>query len=919
MKRSSSYYYRIGFYVLIALVLLDAYSLIGYFSRGERVRSVLTRHLGSTFTFDRHRFRIFQGLTLTNFRLYSSPSKEPQTLLFQTERARIRFNLFHLLEGKTTPSEITIRNPEVTLKQNDKGELNLQKFIEQIPPIKTDEGTGLKTNISVVDGTLHLQNMPFLLAPGKEIRPMDVNLDIRPIRDGSGFILDGAGRDRSLGLVSVQGRYRDQHLRLNITCDHFEVGSELVNTFARDLREKWQKYQLAGPATLSYQLDYDASEANGTNPLSQKLTVSAHGMRASFADFPYTVTDLYGRIMFQPERIEFGLRSENNDQFIRVNGSVEGYEDTSALNVAIHAEQLPIDQKLYAALEPDIRTFIKSLNLSGTANANGYISRPAGKEEVDYTIRIHPKEVSGRFDEFPYPVKNLSGTVIVKPNRIRLEQLTGIPNLEKAPENASISLNGSLSLKEDSDDELEESTSSSDTSKKAFHPAYHLEIQGTEIPFDPTLKSMLPPVVRNVWNQLHPDGTGSVDWKLTRSEQQEDVQHDLHVTLKNCLLHPERFQNAIQNIQANIKFSGGDISLSEVSGNWNEGTLNIHQGRIHLDPSSESFGTFQISGVNLRVTPPLQELVFQDPDLVSAVKNRGKVDFRGQINWSRNQEDNDLEYQVVANVDGMQIERVLTFSEIRGKVTLKGDVVRQGDQAHNVLSGGINLDHLMVEQVPLRTFQANFLTDEGKVLINDFRGQLTGGSIKEGSLTYLTDQKTFNGKLEARDLKLQELLSQLGMDEKNLSGHLSGSLQLSGKTSDRSSWSGSGKLELRNALLWKLPVFLSVFNNLSLSRQTPFTTGEVKYRIQNEQVQIRRMKFESDTARLLARGRVGFDGNLKLNLQTENTNSPTIPVVGWFYNQITKNLVTLQATGTLQNPSVSVTPLPFLFKENLND
>ncbi len=909
MKRhSSSYYYGIAFVVLLSVVCFDAYTLIGYFSRGERVRAELTRHLGSTFSFDGHEVRVFDGLTLTNFRIHSGSDRQGDGTLFQSERVHIQFDPYQILRGRSAPRRITIRNPKLMLRQTEDGKLNIQSFIDRLPTDRTPDEKLLETDISIENGTITLRGMPFLLARGERIEPRNLHLDIRPIRNGRGLVFDGTGRDPTVGPVSVHGRYRDDQFNVKLICEHVNVGEDLVHTFAKELRDKWRKYQLTGPVTMTYQLSYHTSDdADGGRPMSQKLTVEPQGVSAEFVEFPYPVADLHGSITFRPDRIEFGARSNRGGIFLRVNGTVEGYDPDSALNVAIHAENIPIDERLYGALPPEVRSFVQKLNLSGSVNADGYVSRQEGREEIDYSIRIYPEGISGRYEEFPYPVRDLHGTVIVEPDQIQLDRLTGRPgdaitipqDLEEKP---SVKLNGVVSLEENAGDH------SSGT-------AYELDVSGKRVPLEKTLKSILPSGVREAWDRLQPEGTGAVDWEMDQPAGSDPVGHRVDVRLNDVRLQPEQFETPVRDVTANLHYEDDVLSLSGVNGTWNDGTVRIPGGRLVLkEPSQGPFGAFQISGENLKVTPPLQKYVLQDPDLVEAVKSQGRVDFRGELRWFRNRPDDELEYHVVANVDGMAIERMLTFTEIRGKVQLMGKLEEKGDERHRVLSGGINLDHMVLNGLPVQTLQANFITRDEEVRIQDLRGQVAGGSINRGGIEYRTTSGRFDLNLDTTDMNLQELLTRLGVEEKNLSGRLSSHVQLRGTLPEQESWNGKGTLKLRNAQLWKLPIFLPVFMKLSLSQPRPFTTGDVSFRIQDKQIHVRRMQFESKTSRLLGRGQIGFDGKVDLNLQTEDINPVTIPVIGWAYDKVTGNLVTLKATGNIQDPSVSFSPLPFIFE-----
>jgi hypothetical protein len=906
MTGSSSPYYMISIPFVIGLLLLDLVVLAGYYSRPEQIESLLEPELGDTLQIDESELRLDEGVILTGVRLSErAGNKSP---ILSLKRMSIRFNPVDLLMGKTTPSEIVIDQPKCTVQQMSDGRLNIQHFIDALPEPEKETGQPtkfeLETNVSLTNGSVTLKNLPSLLSEGHELKLHNLDVDLRPIRNGTGVIFDGDAIG-SLDRVSFNGRYHENSLSVQTTAHSLNVRKELIDMFSPEVRDIWQTYRATGPAKITYRLEHEFSqEEPRIPPDAHSLTVHPHDMNASFEEFPYPMKNLRGMMQFTADGLTFELRSDIDNASFSVNGHTDGYGDRSELNVGIQAEHVPINADIYTALEPlpDVRSFVDSLSPEGKVNATGTITRQEGREDVDFLIRIYPQDIKVTYAEFPYPFEQVHGSVIIEPDQVRLENIEAVPGRSiSTTDDTGARLNGTIRFPQEQND----STS------------YQLQVNATDIPLEETLKQNLPEPVRDTWEELRPEGTGAVQWSIRKSPGLDSPRHTVEASLQNCTLNPVRLNQPIENVSASIHFENEQVTVSNATGNWNNGTITVNQGQIGTS-ENKPYALFQVNAKNISVNSSLKELVFNNKTFREGIKNTGTVDLNGSIRWFQQHETPEIEYYISLNVDGVGFKKIVDITDIEGKIILKGEN-DQGNGSEPSFTGGADLTTMTVNGIRLSAFRSNFILRKEKLQFRELSGKLLNGNLQGGLISLDLANESFSVAVDTSGLSLQELFTSLDIEERNLSGTMFGNAELSGTFADLNTWTGKGAFELRNAQLWRLPLFLPILTKLSLSKQEPFNQGHIKFDVMNSKVCVRDLRFESSSSRMTGEGWVGFDGRQLIGLKIKEIDPIiSVPVIGWVYSQLTGNLFTFKATGTIMEPSVSVQPLPTIFNNNVD-
>ncbi len=188
----------------------------------------------------------------------------------------------------------------------------------------------------------------------------------------------------------------------------------------------------------------------------------------------------------------------------------------------------------------------------------------------------------------------------------------------------------------------------------------------------------------------------------------------------------------------------------------------------------------------------------------------------------------------------------------------------------------------------------------------DFYGGNIQGSAKFDFDTEMGTDASFD--VEVKDTMLQLLLADVATSTNHLEGTLNGNLQITrGNTADRQSWFGSGHAQLKDGLIWNIPIFgilTPLLNTLSPGLgESRAGQGTADFVITNSVIRTDNLEVRSPTLRLFYRGTVDFD--LKVDAKVDAEIGRDAPLVGEVVSVMLYpfgKMFETRVTGTLGNP-----------------
>jgi hypothetical protein len=207
-----------------------------------------------------------------------------------------------------------------------------------------------------------------------------------------------------------------------------------------------------------------------------------------------------------------------------------------------------------------------------------------------------------------------------------------------------------------------------------------------------------------------------------------------------------------------------------------------------------------------------------------------------------------------------------------------------------------------------------------KLTLDNVRADLYGGKATGSArFDFRPEQgNDFQFEVTATNASLRALISDWGKRTNNLEGKLSGTIIInSANSGDWRTWQGGGDVQLRDGLLWDIPIFgvfspilNGIFPGLGNSR---VTAGTGNYSVTNGVIRSEDLEFRSTMMRLDYHGTADLQGQVDARVEAELLRDAWVvgPLISTVFWPVTK-LFEYRVSGTLNEPKTE--PLYFIPK-----
>jgi len=754
--------------------------------------------------------------------------------------------------------------------------------------------------------------------------------------------------------VDWQGMTQQSPLTCIAEVDNLELNQRLFQSLPADIQETWKKLRATGRVDAQANIHY-----NGVS-WKPHVIVQAKDVSVHPDIFPYPTHGISGRFEYLDGVITTtDLTGIAGEQRIVGSLTLTRHQPRWLLDLSLSADgPVALDETLLKALTPrgaesgGLQNFIYSLHPAGTVHLkNARFQRTADNMDfVSRSVEVTFSECSIKYDQFRYPIMDISGEAVLDNQRLILKDFAG------RNDGARIKSSGTCQTRDGGIEFLD------------------LQFDAYDVALDEELQSAMPLTVRGLWDQLQP--TGSMD--------------HAHVLIRKNALN----EILVNDVECRIVYQPGRIDIRSLSGVHESSNLRA-EGHCRLLQDGKWDGTIQwlpssrfwvdqsfLNCMPEYVCSPLLRIGFRGPVSITGSTYIGSPNSQnGSIvrSW-----DLDLD------IENGRIAGGAIASGMRGTISMRGENTHQGPIASGVVefdslaikgvpvtgltgpfaitqsmlyfgrdaiewlatadpreggvpSRGLNLDENVqqfagdtgvVTQASLRQnlhnrLDARFATasrvlaretpEESPPPISqppsnrnlppldvsekDLKARALGGTLFLSGMEPL-DGKRARYKVRLIDSHVRDCLLDLGETNPQANGRLWMQCDLNGSLTNLTAIEGSGMAWLREANLYQLPVMVRLLNLLSIRPdQGAFDAGDVKFSVDGERIPIEEMQLDGDLLSLRGNGWVNMRRELQLDLQA-NVSKRTI--VGAMMHPLrnSPNLFMIEVTGTTSNPQM---------------
>ncbi len=149
----------------------------------------------------------------------------------------------------------------------------------------------------------------------------------------------------------------------------------------------------------------------------------------------------------------------------------------------------------------------------------------------------------------------------------------------------------------------------------------------------------------------------------------------------------------------------------------------------------------------------------------------------------------------------------------------------------------------------------------------------------------------------------------------DISGKVFAVLHLAGTAAGLHTLQGNGQVRLREADIYELPVMVQLLKVLSLRQPdtTAFTSSDVDFRVQGEQLYLDRIDFSGDAISLKGKGWMDLNRQINLDFYALlGRHELQLPVIRTLLAEASRNILSIQVVGDIDAPKVNKKALPEL-------
>ena len=665
------------------------------------------------------------------------------------------------------------------------------------------------------------------------------------------------------------------HLEAEIR--HLELRREwlALAPMAPSLLRQWELYRPSGQVHLDVVLDYDGQH------WFPQATVECLDVSFLYAKFPYRLDHGQGRLELRNDRLWLQLTAFSENQPVRINAEIGHPLREPTGWVEIQAQELPIDQKFFDALQEPTRRFLAPLHPQGCLDVayRWYRDRPddAGHRQ----IRLNLRRGAVCYDRFPYPIRNLGGRLEFSDGRWEFWGLSGSngsaqirgyghlipledPASPQPPHTAGVEGETGLAPGMLNPVELRQAGASPESLSsgsallpRIFEPVQeqlppmelYLNLVADKVPLDEELRDALPPAAQRLWNQLRP--TGQVNLKeleirYRTGQPTAEVRFTAQPIPDRSSIEPVAFPYRLEKLQGTLFFAQNQVFWQDFRG---------EHGPVRV--AADLFGRFQPDGAwqlemeNLFVDrlPLDRELTKALPEPLkkafAALNPEGTLGLRGRWQLAQSAEPAATltsRWDLRLTTIGGRMQPGILLENLHGGVELAGVWTGQ-DYA---LWGQLDLDSLLYQGCQLTEVRGPFWIDPQQVLFGpdalsrrqEYLGQMaeTTTDGAGGNRAQLITAQMFGGQATGQgwirlgpetqfalratlaDADLAQIAREHLPGSQDLRGKLYGWVYLQGYGTNIHTFTGRGALHLRQADIYELPVMIALLKVLNLRR-----------------------------------------------------------------------------------------------------
>ena len=700
--------------------------------------------------------------------------------------------------------------------------------------------------------------------------------------------------------------------------DQFDVALTQVNLDERiterlppSLRKLFRQFNPRGHVDVE-----GTMVRQGERWVPQNFKVSFSDGRITSALFRYPLRSMKGSITQQGASHDLSIDCDAlaGQWPVRIDGFVTNAGPTAEINMQLHAQQFGVDETLLAACTPNGRKILESLHFQGLARLKFDIHKPAGLDQRFQTLlTVDLGRCSMQPDAFPFRFAEMTGRITYDPAR----HTWRFKDIKSRNGEGFFEAGGVL-------------TRQFDPLSRQLKSTLDIEVFAHRASLD-QLKPALPQQLSRAWNELNPSGHLTALTKLhwmsgypTSLTVQAAELFDGSIRLKS-------FPYPLEKVNAKFTYNNGIVNIKSFSGKHDD-TQVRGNGTIQTWPS----GQWQVVMKDVYADDLIPDRLFRRALAPQIRRGLDAIDPQGPLSLEMKeivltghtnpQVPTTVSWDYKIILYGASIRAGLDLKSIHGFVTATGNW--NGTRVEN--HGEIRFDALKLLGYQLTNVNGPYRVIDNQLVIGaesvpsnkplrPEERRITAKAI-DGTMTFdaiciLESEPHYRIVSTIQDASLEEYARLYLPGESHLRGKMRGWIDLAGTGSSPKDLSGRGRLEIKPAQIYELPVIGQVLKVLSFTTpdKTAFNHALVDFNVERQTFWFNTIDLVGDALSLRGKGWARFDKKLHLDFYSMlSRNGRAIPLFGPLVGEATKGWVGVEVRGSMNSSRADVKAIPQL-------
>lgn len=430
----------------------------------------------------------------------------------------------------------------------------------------------------------------------------------------------------------------EEHVqRADVTVSGVPLDEALFTRLGATGAKVKQLFSPAGIVDIGYRFARDADSWK------REVEVRPRGITATYEKFRYPVAAVEGSVKKTqtpgaPPSVTVDLRCKAAGETVTVKGQIYGDGPDPAINIRVAANNLPIDERLIAALPGRFPDVVRQFRPGGRVGFTADINQKLGVNLSENEFRVEVRDGTMTYALFPYRLEKVKGKIIA-----RVAAVEPRPGAAPPPDRDELVLDGF--------------TAAHGPGTVWMHGTRRpvpgtpdrkldLHIGGTACPVDDDLKTALAALkLDGIWANFAPRGalTFAADVEVTDrgappappgGERAPDPPFnpatDLGLTFNfyGPTLTPSFFAYDLADVSGWLQYRSGRVDLAHLAARHGETRLRLEAGEVRFYPRGVIWANLgKLEARNLVADESLfKALPGTLRDGIEALKLRGRVD-----------------------------------------------------------------------------------------------------------------------------------------------------------------------------------------------------------------------------------------------------------------------------------------------------